>query len=59
MGADALTATAFAHLPWIRQTEIRTDAANHRSAAILPRLGYRLDGEVGREIAAPGESGRG
>ncbi len=59
MSAGALTAAAFAHLPWVRQTEIRMDAANRRSAAIPPRLGYRLDREVGREIAAPGESGRG
>ncbi|MGA2837695.1 MAG: GNAT family protein [Acidimicrobiales bacterium] len=59
MCARALTATAFTHLPWVLRTEIRMDEANHRSAAVPRRLGYRLDREVDREIVAPAESGRG
>ncbi len=59
MSARALTAAAFTHLDWVRQTEIHMDVANRSSAAIPPRLGYRLDREVDREIAAPGHTGRG
>jgi RimJ/RimL family protein N-acetyltransferase len=45
-------------LPGIDRIEIHCDAANLRSAAVPRRLGYRLDREEAREIAAPGECGR-
>ena len=40
------------------RVEIHCDEANHRSAAIPRRLGYRLDRVEDDAIAAPGESGR-
>ena len=41
--ARALTTAAFAHLPTVDAVEIRMDAGNDRSAAVPPRLGFRLD----------------
>jgi RimJ/RimL family protein N-acetyltransferase len=55
--ARALTSAALA-LPTIGRVEIHCDAANHRSAAIPRRLGYRLDRVEDDDITAPGESGR-
>jgi RimJ/RimL family protein N-acetyltransferase len=52
----ALTEVALA-LPGITRVEIHCDAANLRSAAVPRRLGFRLEHEVERAIAAPGESG--
>jgi RimJ/RimL family protein N-acetyltransferase len=54
----ALTAAAFAHLPSVAIVEIRMDSFNRRSAAVPPRLGFRLDYEVDQPIEAPGQSGR-
>jgi RimJ/RimL family protein N-acetyltransferase len=55
--AGALTAAAFA-IDGVRRVEIRCDAANHRSAAIAMRLGFRHVGDEEHEPAAPGETGR-
>jgi len=57
-GVGALTTAAFAHLPTIDTVEIRMDIRNGRSAAIPPRLGYRLVDEVDHPIDSPGLSGR-
>lgn len=54
--ARALTGLAFG-LPGVTRVEIHCDAANLRSAAVPRRLGFRLDREVERPIAAPGETG--
>jgi RimJ/RimL family protein N-acetyltransferase len=59
MCARALTDAAFDRLPGIQVVEIHMDAANRRSAAVPPRLGYRLDREFDREAVAPGQCGRG
>lgn len=56
--AGAITESAVA-LPGVESVVIRCDEANHRSAAVARRLGYRL-AEV-HDIAgprAPGETGR-
>jgi RimJ/RimL family protein N-acetyltransferase len=55
--ARALTDVGFA-LPGIRRLEIHCDAANHASAAVPARLGYRLVGSEEHEPEAPGEEGR-
>ena len=44
--ARALTAAAFEHFPEVDRVEIRCHPDNRASAAIPPKLGYRLDGEV-------------
>ena len=56
--ARALTSAAFAHLDYVEAVEIQMDAANRRSAAVPPKLGFRLAGEVDHAIDAPGHSGR-
>jgi RimJ/RimL family protein N-acetyltransferase len=56
--ARALTDAVFAHLPHIEWTEIHTDAANFRSAAVARKLGYRLDRIVDWPVDAPGQTGR-
>jgi RimJ/RimL family protein N-acetyltransferase len=55
--ARAMTAAAEA-LPDVDRVEIHTDEANRRSAAIPPKLGYRLDRVDVRLPQAPGETGR-
>jgi RimJ/RimL family protein N-acetyltransferase len=55
--ARAITQAAEA-LDDIRRVEIHTDEANLRSAAIPPKLGYRLDRVDTRRPEAPAESGR-
>ena len=55
--AGLLTGAALA-LDGIERVEIHCDQANHPSAAVPPRLGYRLDRIEPDEIRAPGESGR-
>jgi RimJ/RimL family protein N-acetyltransferase len=55
--ARAMTAAAEA-LPDVERVEIHTDQANVRSAAIPPKLGYRLDRVDVRIPQAPGETGR-
>jgi len=58
--AGALTSAAFAHLPDVERVGIRMDQANVASAAVPPKLGYRLDGEDPlRDIVASGHSGKG
>ncbi|HEY4927509.1 MAG TPA: GNAT family protein [Acidimicrobiales bacterium] len=54
----ALTAAAFAHLPFVTTVEIRMDTGNVRSAAVPPRLGFSFDRQVDQAIDAPGQSGR-
>jgi RimJ/RimL family protein N-acetyltransferase len=56
--ARALTDAAFA-LPGIARVEIRCDQANHASAAVPRKLGYRLTDVIDRRVSSPGESGRG
>jgi RimJ/RimL family protein N-acetyltransferase len=55
--AGALTPVALA-LPGVTQAEIHCDVANHASAAIPRKLGYRLDRTIDHEPEAPGEVGR-
>jgi RimJ/RimL family protein N-acetyltransferase len=55
--ARAATEVAF-DLGDVRRVEIHTDEANARSAAIPPKLGYRLARVDQRRPQAPGESGR-
>jgi RimJ/RimL family protein N-acetyltransferase len=55
--AGALTEAAFA-VDGVTVVEIRCDEANHRSAAIARRLGYRHVGDEDHEPGAPGEVGR-
>ena len=55
--AGALTPVALA-LPGVTQAEIHCDDANHASAAIPRKLGYRLDRIDDHETEAPGERGR-
>jgi RimJ/RimL family protein N-acetyltransferase len=54
----ALTAAAFDAFPEVDRVEIRCDPANAASAAIPPKLGYRLAGEEPAPIAAAGQTGR-
>ena len=58
MAARALTTAAFDHLSDVDVVQIRMDTGNHRSAAVPPRLGFQLEGEVEQVIDAPGQSGR-
>jgi RimJ/RimL family protein N-acetyltransferase len=55
--AKAITQVAEA-LDDVSRVEIHTDEANVRSAAIPPKLGYRLDRVDTRRPEAPAESGR-
>jgi RimJ/RimL family protein N-acetyltransferase len=55
--ARAMTQAAEA-LDNVKRVEIHTDEANVRSAAIPPKLGYRLDRVDTRRPQAPAESGR-
>ena len=58
--AGALTVSAFEHLPHVQRVVIRMDQANRASAAIPPKLGFRLDGEeTGREVVTSGHTGKG
>ena len=56
--SSALTTAAFTYLPDITTVEIRMDSLNLRSAAVPPKLGFRLHGEVDQPVDAPGQSGR-
>ena len=58
-GAGALTDAAFRSLPKLQFLEITMDKANHASAQIPRKLGFRLDREVSRDIVTPGHTGRG
>jgi len=54
--AGALTAAGFG-VRGIERMEIRCDEANVASAAVPPKLGYRLAGRIDHEPEAPGEVG--
>jgi RimJ/RimL family protein N-acetyltransferase len=54
--AGALTAVGFA-LRGVERMEIHCDEANVASAAVPPKLGYRLTGRIEHEPEAPGEVG--
>jgi RimJ/RimL family protein N-acetyltransferase len=54
--AGALTAVGFA-LRGIERMEIHCDEANVASAAVPPKLGYRLTARIEHEPEAPGEVG--
>ena len=58
LAAHALTTAAFTFLPDVTTVEIRMDSLNLRSAAVPPKLGFRLDSEVDQTVDAPGQSGR-
>ena len=50
---------ALLDMPGITRIEIRTDAANERSAAVPQRCGYRLVAREQRPVEAPAETGWG
>ncbi len=56
-GAQAVTATALRCFPDIDLIEIRCDPANVASAAIPPKLGYRLDRTDVADILAAAQTG--
>lgn len=56
--ARALTEIAFACFPDVHRIEIHCDPANLGSAAIPPKLGYRLDRTEASEVAAAAQTGR-
>lgn len=55
--ARALTSAAFDCFPQIDRIEIRCDPANQASAAIPPKLGYRLDRTDAVEVEAEAQTG--
>ena len=55
--ARALTGAAFDCFPEVDRVEIRCDPANRASAAIPPKLGYRLDREDPAPIEAAAQTG--
>ena len=57
-GARALTGVAFDCFPLIDRMEIRCDPANLASAAIPPKLGYRLDRTDAVEVEAQDQTGK-
>jgi RimJ/RimL family protein N-acetyltransferase len=56
--ARALTGVAFECFPLIDRMEIRCDPANLASAAIPPKLGYRLDRTEAVEVEAEAQTGQ-
>ena len=56
--AARLLARAALALDGVERVEIRCDAANVRSAAVPPKLGFRLDRVERRPADAPGETDR-
>lgn len=56
--AGALTEVAFERFPLIGRIEIRCDPANVASAAIPPKLGYRLDRIDVVDIEAEAQTGK-
>jgi RimJ/RimL family protein N-acetyltransferase len=57
-GARALTQASFEHFPEVDRIEIRCDPANVASAAIPPRLGYRLDRIEAVDVEADAQTGK-
>jgi RimJ/RimL family protein N-acetyltransferase len=57
--ARALADAAFRYLPDVRTVKIRMDQANVASAAVPPKLGFRLLKEEEREIETEGHTGKG
>ena len=57
--ARALAEAAFDHLADIDQVQIRMDRANLASAAVPPKLGFRLLGGEERDVLTPGHTGEG
>jgi len=57
--ARTLTEVAFSLIPGVQRVEIHMDKANAASAAVPRKLGYRLDHEEVRQVAAPGHTGHG
>lgn len=57
--AWALTDAAFLAMPHLDRVEMRMDSANAASVAVPRRLGFRLLGEVERELRTPGHTGLG
>jgi RimJ/RimL family protein N-acetyltransferase len=57
--ARALADAAFHYLPHAKEVKILMDKGNHASAAIPPKLGFRLLREEKREIIAGGHTGKG
>jgi RimJ/RimL family protein N-acetyltransferase len=57
--ARTLAAAAFRYLPDVRTVKIRMDQANVASAAVPPKLGFRLLEEEERKFEAEGHSGKG
>jgi RimJ/RimL family protein N-acetyltransferase len=56
--ARALTDVSFDSFPGVFRVEIRCDPANVASAAIPPKLGYRLDRTVVAEVEAEAQTGK-
>ena len=56
--AMVLTDVAFEHFPLIGRVEIRCDPVNLASAAIPPKLGYRLNRTDAVEVEAAGQTGK-
>jgi RimJ/RimL family protein N-acetyltransferase len=54
--AAALTRAAALAVDGVEQVEIHCDAANTKSSAVPPKLGYRLDRIDRRPPEAPGET---
>ncbi len=59
LAAQTLVSTASTYLGRVGQIAIRMDQANLASAAIPRKLGFALDGQEDREVAAAGHTGRG
>ena len=56
--AAALTEVGFQHFAPVDRVEIRCDPANLASAAIPPKLGYRLDRTVDADVEAEAQTGK-
>jgi RimJ/RimL family protein N-acetyltransferase len=57
--ARSLSEAAYRFVPDLERVEIRMDAANGASAAVPPKLGFRLLGAEERDVLTPGHTGQG